>query len=26
MEEPTIEPIVDENEGQNYSILKWKCK
>jgi hypothetical protein len=26
MEEPTTEPVYDENEGENHSVAVWKCK
>lgn len=26
MDEPTTQPVFDEHDGQQYSVLKWKCK
>jgi hypothetical protein len=26
MEEPTTEPVFDENEGEKHTVANWKCK
>jgi hypothetical protein len=26
MDEPTTQPVFDENEGEKYTVIKWKSK